>query len=79
MASTQSLDRKPAEEAAPPADVVPVKKNKARPYLILGAIVGLALAIYGGVTWWSRGKENTDDAQVDADIVIVSTRVSGPV
>jgi membrane fusion protein (multidrug efflux system) len=79
MASTQSLDRKPAEEVAPPAAAIPAKKNKARPYLILAGVVGLALAIYGGVAWWSRGKENTDDAQVDADIVTVSTRVSGPV
>jgi len=79
MASTQSLDRKSAEEVAPPAATIPAKKNKARPYLILAGIVGLALAIYGGVAWWSRGKENTDDAQVDADIVTVSTRVSGPV
>jgi membrane fusion protein (multidrug efflux system) len=80
MASTQTLDRKPAEEAAPAvAAPAPAKKNKARPYLILGGVVGLALAIYGGVTWMSRGKENTDDAQVDADIVAVSTRVSGPV
>ena len=80
MASTQSLDRKPAEEAVPAvAAPAPAKKNKARPYLILGAVVGLALSIYGGVSWMSRGKENTDDAQVDADIVVVSTRVSGPV
>jgi membrane fusion protein (multidrug efflux system) len=78
MASTQSLDRKPAEEA-PPVVVAPAKKSKARPYLILGGIVGLALAIYGGVSWAARGKENTDDAQVDADIVMVSTRVSGAV
>ena len=78
MASTQSLDRKPVEEAAPAA-VVPAKKNKARPYLILGGVVGLALAIYGGVSWMSRGKENTDDAQVDGDVVAVSTRVSGAV
>src|ERR1700687_3031712 len=77
MASTQSLERKPAEE--PVAEVVPAKKNKARPYLILGAVVGLALSVYGLITFLSRGKENTDDAQVDADIVTVSTRVSGPV
>jgi membrane fusion protein (multidrug efflux system) len=59
--------------------MAPAKKNKARPYLILGAVVGLALAIYGGVSWMARGKENTDDAQVDGDVVAVSTRVSGAV
>ena len=76
MASTQSLERKPAED---PVEAVPAKKSKARPYLILGAVVGLALSVYGLVTFLSRGKENTDDAQVDADIVAVSTRVSGAV
>jgi membrane fusion protein (multidrug efflux system) len=79
MASTQSMDRKPDEASAPPAVAAPAKKNKARPYIILGTVVGLALAIYGGVSWYARGKENTDDAQVDADIVTVSTRVAGPV
>ncbi|MGD0524025.1 MAG: HlyD family secretion protein [Polyangiaceae bacterium] len=73
------MDRKPDEASAPPAVAAPAKKNKARPYIILGTVVGLALAIYGGVSWYARGKENTDDAQVDADIVTVSTRVAGPV
>jgi membrane fusion protein (multidrug efflux system) len=77
MASTQSLERTPAEE--PVAELAPAKKNKARPYLILGAMVGLALAVYGVVVWLSRGKETTDDAQVDGDVVAVSTRVSGAV
>jgi membrane fusion protein (multidrug efflux system) len=80
MASTQSMDRKPAEDApAAQAVAAPAKKSRARPYIILGSVVGLALAIYGGVSWYARGKENTDDAQVDADIVLVSTRVAGPV
>jgi membrane fusion protein (multidrug efflux system) len=78
MASTQSLERKPVEEAAP-IEAAPAKKSKARPYLILGAVVGLALAVYLVIGWLSRGKENTDDAQVDADVVAVSTRVSGAV
>src|ERR1700722_2612748 len=77
MASTQSLERKPAEE--PAADVAPAKKNKARPYLILAAVVGLALLIYGVFVFMSRGKETTDDAQVDGDVVAVSTRVGGAV
>jgi len=78
MASTQSLERKPLEEV-PAADVAPAKKNKARPYIILGAIVGVALAVYLLVGWLGRGKETTDDAQVDGDVVAVSTRVSGAV
>lgn len=78
MASTQSLERKPLEEV-PAADVAPARKNKARPYIILGAIVGVALAVYLLVGWLGRGKETTDDAQVDGDVVAVSTRVSGAV
>jgi membrane fusion protein, multidrug efflux system len=78
MASTQSLERKPLEEA-PAADVAPAKKNKARPYIILGAVVGVALAVYLLIGWLARGKETTDDAQVDGDVVAVSARVSGAV
>src|SRR5450432_2274016 len=78
MASTQSLERKPLE-GAPAADVAPAKKNKARPYIILGAVVGLALAVYLLIGWLGRGKETTDDAQVDGDVVAVSARVSGAV
>jgi membrane fusion protein, multidrug efflux system len=78
MASTQSLERKPLEEV-PAANVAPAKKNKARPYIILGAVVGLALAVYLLIGWLGRGKESTDDAQVDGDVVAVSTRVSGAV
>jgi membrane fusion protein (multidrug efflux system) len=56
-----------------------VKKSKARPYFILGAVVVVALAVYGVFAWMSHGKEATDDAQVDADVVTVSARVSGAV
>jgi membrane fusion protein (multidrug efflux system) len=76
--STQSLERKPVEEPSP-AEAAAPKKNKARPYLILGAVVSLALVAYLGVGWVTRGKENTDDAQVDADVVAVGTRVGGTV
>jgi membrane fusion protein (multidrug efflux system) len=75
--STQSLegDTNGRQVAAAPVK----KKNAARPYLILGAILALGLGAYAVVTWVSSGKENTDDAQVDADVVAVSTRVSGAV
>jgi membrane fusion protein, multidrug efflux system len=49
------------------------------PYGVLGAIVALGLAAYAAVSWGSRGRESTDDAQVDADIVAVSTRVGGAI
>jgi membrane fusion protein (multidrug efflux system) len=47
--------------------------------LILGAVVAVGLAGYGAVAWISRGRESTDDAQVDADVVAVSARVAGSV
>jgi len=55
------------------------KKGRTRPYLILGAVVAVALVGYSTFTLATRGKENTDDAQVDADVVMVSTRVAGTV
>jgi membrane fusion protein (multidrug efflux system) len=63
-----------------PSEIAPVvAKNRARPYLILGAVVALALLAYGLFTWLTYGQENTDDAQTDADVVAISTRVMGTV
>ena len=48
-------------------------------YLILaGATLALVLLL-GGWALFAAGKESTDDAQVEADIVPVATRVSGQV
>jgi membrane fusion protein (multidrug efflux system) len=80
MASTQSLEQDASpKEAAKPVEEAPAKKSRGRPYLILAVVVGVALAGYGSFAWLSRGRENTDDAQVDADVVAVSTRVAGTV
>jgi membrane fusion protein, multidrug efflux system len=75
--SSQSLERSLEESAEKPA--TPTKKSPARPYLVLGAIVATGLLIYAIATWLSRGKESTDDAQIDADAVTVATRVGGVV
>jgi membrane fusion protein, multidrug efflux system len=82
MASTQSLEQDAASKEAAraaPVEAAPAKKGRARPYIILGIVVAVGLAGYGSFAWLSRGHENTDDAQVDADVVVVSTRVSGAV
>ncbi len=82
MASPRTITEpnSPAAPAAEPQQLAPVaKRNKAKPYLILGAIVAVGVAGYGAVSWISRGKESTDDAQVDADVVTVSARVAGTV
>ncbi len=54
-------------------------RSKRRPYVILAIVVALGLGAIAIVSWLSRGRESTDDAQVDADVVVVSTRVSGTV
>ncbi len=54
-------------------------KNGRRPLLILLAI-GTGVAVFsGGYMVLTAGQEDTDDAQVAADVVLVAARVSGPV
>jgi membrane fusion protein, multidrug efflux system len=70
--------------AAAPAVVVPATadapaRRKRRPFLILGVIAVLALAFIGVYTMMTAGRENTDDAQIAADVVPIATRVSGAV
>src|SRR4051812_7009529 len=46
-------------------------------YMILGIV---AVVVGGGWYlhhWWSAGKQTTDDAQVEADVVPISSRVGG--
>ena len=53
-------------------------KRHARPALISGVILLIAI---GAATYWlmGRGKESTDDAQINGHIVMVTARVSGHV
>jgi len=53
-------------------------KPRTRKWLTLGACGCLVTAALGWLVW-SHGVETTDDAQVEADIVPISTRVSGSV
>ena len=64
-------------EATAPA--TPTKAKGKRPFLVLGAVVAVALAAYGGYVLLTAGRESTDDAQVAADVVPVSARVGGQV
>jgi membrane fusion protein (multidrug efflux system) len=73
---TLSDPQTPALEKVP---AVPGKRNWARPYLVLGGVLLLAMAAYGLFAWMTRGRESTDDAQIDADVVTVSARVGGSV
>lgn len=60
----------------PPARRRPRLTRKA---IIMLTVLGVGL-VGGGTWWWTRrGLENTDDAQIDADIVPVPARISAPV
>jgi len=63
---------------APVKDPVPRRKGK-RAYLILGAIAGLVALVWLGHRWWTHGKQSTDDAQIEADVVPISSRVPGTI
>src|ERR1019366_4126080 len=78
MASSRAITE-PNPPAAGPEQSTAVVKRRAKPYLILGAVVALGLAGYLTVSLFSRGKESTDDAQVDSDVVTVSARVGAAV
>ena len=73
----QALTNRGTKESSEEQAIAPAKKSKAKPYVILLCVVMLAVAGYSLFTYMSRGKESTDDAQVDADVVPVSARVSG--
>jgi membrane fusion protein (multidrug efflux system) len=62
-----------------PATAAPATKSRSRPYLILAAAVAAGVLGYAAFTYVSMGRESTDDAQVDADLVTVSARVGGVV
>ncbi|HVR02536.1 MAG TPA: biotin/lipoyl-binding protein, partial [Polyangia bacterium] len=63
----------------PKGDVSAAAKpaRKRRPFVVLGLVALAALVAVGAYALVTRGRESTDDAQVTADIVPVSARVSG--
>lgn len=65
------------EVGASEPEVRPVKARRA-PRVLLG-LLGLAGLIGAGVWWWNRGKESTDDAQVEGHVITVSVRTPGQV
>src|ERR1700727_163789 len=72
----------PSHEPAKATLVAPVPKKKSgamRAYLVLAALAGTAVAVYFVHSYLTRNEVSTDDAQVDADVVPVSTRVGGGV
>ena len=54
-----------------------MKPKARRAYVILGIVAAVVAAAWGLHHWWTAGKESTDDAQVDADVVPLAGRVGG--
>jgi membrane fusion protein (multidrug efflux system) len=50
-----------------------------RAYIILGVVAAVVALAWFGHRWYSAGKQKTDDAQVEADVVPISSRVAGTV
>ncbi|MEO8218482.1 MAG: HlyD family secretion protein [Acidobacteriota bacterium] len=75
---------RPGQNATTPAGmpahepVLSEKKSK-KLYFIVGGVALALLIGYLIFTWLTAGKEKTDDAQIDADVVPVSARVSGQI
>ncbi|HEY2513312.1 MAG TPA: HlyD family secretion protein [Polyangiaceae bacterium] len=69
----------PAPGAAPAEQAAPRERSRRRVFYIVGAL--LVLLLCGALAWWlmTRGKESTDDAEVQADVVPLAPRVGGRV
>lgn len=66
-------------EKAPTVERAPTKPRGRRAFVMLGAVIAVALAVVGSYAWMTRNQESTDDAVVEADVVAVSSRVAGRV
>ena len=55
------------------------RRRAKRAYLILGVIAGIVAALWIVHRWWTAGKESTDDAQIEADVLPIAARVGGTV
>jgi membrane fusion protein, multidrug efflux system len=80
MSDSRSAEQaRPQAPAQPPAPTPAARGRRPRPALVLGSLALLAvvgLALHALLT---AGREETDDAQVEADVVPVAPRVAGQV
>jgi membrane fusion protein (multidrug efflux system) len=73
----------PARQAEPVAPQVPAPKAKKRfgkkPVIMAVLVAALGFGAYEGHEWWTNGRfmVSTEDAYVQADITILSAKVSG--
>ncbi len=59
------------------APVAARRRRAKRAYLILGGIASAVAVGWLAHRWWTHGEQKTDDAQIEADVVPISARVSG--
>jgi membrane fusion protein (multidrug efflux system) len=63
---------------AAPAEAAPAAPGrKTNPFVLLGVFIVIAAAAFAGYVAMHAGKESTDDAQVEADVVALAPRISG--
>jgi membrane fusion protein (multidrug efflux system) len=74
-----STGKPPVEVASAPANTTSPPRSSRRPFVILGVVAVLVLGGIMAYRTMTAGHENTDDAQVTADMVPVGTRVAGAV
>src|SRR5579863_8122500 len=76
----QSAAATPLAAAAPAVVVADAPaRRKRKPFVILGILAVVTLAFIGVYTMMTSGRENTDDAQIAADVVPIGTRVAGAI
>ena len=78
METAQKLQTAPSNDIGDPKAAAPKRRSR-RPFVILGVIAAVAVSAFSAYTLLTAGRESTDDAQVAADVVPVSARVSGVV
>ena len=54
-------------------------RRSARPFIVLGVILGLIALAATGYWWLNKGYATTDDAQIDGDVYTISAQISGRV
>ena len=57
----------------------PMEKSSRRPLMLLSLAAVVILGTIGGYAWMTRNQETTDDAQVDADVVPIGSRLFGQI
>ena len=76
-APTSSPPREVAQ--LPTASPTPARNGSKKPFLYLGIAVAVVLVGLGIDLFATRNHQTTDDAQLDADVIPVAPRVSGPI